>query len=68
MGDPIAQDAWLILMYIFGHSMVDTILASTVDPAFVVASILCGVSTAVIPVRAEPMRVPEPVQRVRYAS
>jgi O-antigen ligase len=61
-GNAIAEEAWFVLIFSLTHSLVDTMMTATVDPTFVMASIICGIATVYA---IAPQRVPIPVREAR---
>jgi O-antigen ligase len=48
-GNPIAEQSWFLLLFVVGHSLIETTLSGTVDPPFIILSLVCGTLTLARP-------------------
>jgi O-antigen ligase len=43
--DPVAEQSWFLLVFVVGHSLIETTLSGTVDPPFIILALVCGTLT-----------------------
>jgi O-antigen ligase len=51
--NPISEQGWFLLVFVMGHSLIETTLSGTVDAPFIILSLVCGTLTVAGSTREE---------------